>query len=188
MTWFLNNYTNERWAWSNALTPEECDDIIKIGESFNLSDAVLSNNNIDYTVRKSKTSWIDSEEYSWIYEKCSASISYINQQFFNYDLTYIQNLQFTKYESDGGHYGKHIDTSHTSVGNSRKLSFSILLSDPDSYLGGDLAMHYGPTPNYGKRVRGVMTAFPSWMLHEVEPVTSGVRYSLVGWCCGPQFK
>ena len=187
MTWFLNSYTDERWAWSNALTPEECDDIIKIGESLNLSDGVLSNNIINYDIRKSKTSWIKRETHPWIYQKCATIISSINQQFFNYDLTYIEDLQFTKYESGGDYYGKHIDNSYASFG-SRKLSFSILLSEPDSYLGGDLAMHYEQTPVYGKRVRGVMTAFPSWMLHEVEPVTSGVRYSLVGWCCGPKFK
>ena len=33
-----------------------------------------------------------------------------------------------------------------------------------------------------------MIMFPSTMLHEVTPVTRGVRRSLVGWVLGPRLK
>ena len=44
-----------------------------------------------------------------------------------------------------------------------------------------------PDPSV-KRKRGFLTAFPSFSLHEVSPVTKGERYSLVGWITGPAFK
>jgi len=37
------------------------------------------------------------------------------------------------------------------------------------------------------RALGSISFFPSYTIHEVTPVTSGVRYSLVGWACGPAF-
>ena len=36
--------------------------------------------------------------------------------------------------------------------------------------------------------RGTAIFFPSYVLHEVKPVTKGLRYSLVIWVTGPKFK
>ena len=36
--------------------------------------------------------------------------------------------------------------------------------------------------------KGMITFFPSWLIHDVTPVTQGTRYSLVGWVNGPNFK
>ena len=36
--------------------------------------------------------------------------------------------------------------------------------------------------------QGKLILFPSYVLHEVKPVTKGERYSLVAWITGPQFK
>jgi predicted 2-oxoglutarate/Fe(II)-dependent dioxygenase YbiX len=33
-----------------------------------------------------------------------------------------------------------------------------------------------------------MTLFPSFTVHEVKPVTKGIRYSLVGWVVGEKLK
>lgn len=35
---------------------------------------------------------------------------------------------------------------------------------------------------------GTVVVFPSFLLHGVENVTSGVRYSLVTWMVGPSFR
>ena len=43
-------------------------------------------------------------------------------------------------------------------------------------------------PETLKKDLGAMSIFPSNTLHEVKPVTSGVRYCLVGWCNGPRLK
>jgi PKHD-type hydroxylase len=38
------------------------------------------------------------------------------------------------------------------------------------------------------RERGVVIAFPSYVLHRVTPITSGTRKSVVIWITGPKFK
>jgi len=96
-------------------------------------------------------------------------------------------LQFTKYDSSGEHYSKHTDMSYEKIPQ-RKLSFSIQLSEPTDYVGGDLIIYLNSHGTVLNRDQGIMSAFHSYTLHEVVPVTSGVRYSLVGWVLGPNYK
>ena len=70
----------------------------------------------------------------------------------------------------------------------RKLSFSLQLSDPEDYNGGDLVIYNGNKPVKTKRQRGYMLVFPSFSVHEVTKLTKGTRYSLVGWIAGENFK
>jgi PKHD-type hydroxylase len=70
----------------------------------------------------------------------------------------------------------------------RKLSLTIQLSDPFSYNGGELHLFTGNEPTIIPKEQGKLISFPSYVLHEVTPVTKGERYSLVAWITGPQFK
>jgi PKHD-type hydroxylase len=74
----------------------------------------------------------------------------------------------------------------------RKLSFSIQLSDPASYEGGDLEFNTGEpwSDEYRLQIRnqGTLISWPGFVLHGVTPVTRGVRRSLVGFCVGPDFQ
>jgi PKHD-type hydroxylase len=36
--------------------------------------------------------------------------------------------------------------------------------------------------------KGLVAAFPSYVLHRVTPVTRGIRKTLVVWLTGPRFK
>ena len=91
-----------------------------------------------------------------------------------------------KYSADrDDHYTWHTDSiSGDSV---RKLSFTIQLTNPTEYAGGDLEFMPAITD---KKIReqGTMTIFPSYMVHRVAPVTSGVRHTIVGWIYGPDFR
>ena len=111
---------------------------------------------------------------------------FLVKTFFNYDLTALEDLQFTIY-NEGQFYKKHIDTLYSS-NQLRKLSFTIQLTDPSEYEGGDVLAHFSEEPVTLKKDLGVMSLFPSNSLHEVTPITRGTRYSLVGWCTGPRFK
>ena len=71
--------------------------------------------------------------------------------------------------------------------NYRKLSITVQLSDPSDYEGGDLQFLITREPVTAKREKGNAIVFPSFMIHQVKPVTKGVRYSLVCWCSGPAF-
>lgn len=93
----------------------------------------------------------------------------------------VQLLRYGAESSDG--YVEHIDLGPTT--SLRKLSFSLLLSDPTSFDGGDLS--FG-SPLALARAQGTLTVFPSYLSHAVTPVTSGTRYAVVGFAIGPAFR
>jgi PKHD-type hydroxylase len=71
----------------------------------------------------------------------------------------------------------------------RKLSFSIQLSDPDDYEGGNVQLLDEAGNNYiAPRKRGCICLFDSRTQHRVLKVTKGTRKSIVGWVVGPRWK
>lgn len=82
------------------------------------------------------------------------------------------------------HFRSHVDAGEFAA--SRKLSFSLQLSDPSKYLGGDLVIS-GQNVT-GSREQGSLTVFSSMSSHEVTPVYSGRRHAVVGWVHGPTFR
>ena len=131
---------------------------------------------------------ISSVEFSYPSETYKTSEGYLHIPIKVKNFKDIQSLQFTSYDAkDKGFYQKHIDMMYKGTG-TRKLSLTVQLSDGADYEGGDLLLHYKNDPDVGFRNQGTATFFPSWMLHEVTPVTKGKRYSLVAWIQGPRFK
>jgi len=136
----------------------------------------------------------------------------------DYDYDYFESVQFTKYDPgqfygwhhDGGsckhsaYKFKHDYTpsdgfQHTNnqkmANKVRKLSFTLNLVDGDEYAGGDLKFDYGPHSDGERfntcteiRPQGSAIVFPSYMYHQVTPVTKGTRYSLVNWIIGNPFR
>ena len=70
----------------------------------------------------------------------------------------------------------------------RKRSLVLQLSDPSDYEGGDLEFFVSAEPTPVERKKGLIVAFPSFVLHHVTPVTSGTRRTLVVWLSGPKFR
>lgn len=199
--WPMELTTNEIWSYNiNVFTPKECKQIIQIGEfgidSSPITYGITGNNPVGVDlnelakVRRSPISWIrsDKENNRWIFERLTNHILATNKQYYNYDLADIQSLQFTCYDAkEKGFYDKHVDMMYQGVG-TRKLSVTIQLSDGEDYEGGNLLLHHKANPDIAPRDQGTAVFFPSWMLHEVTPVTKGKRYSLVAWVLGPKFK
>ena len=71
---------------------------------------------------------------------------------------------------------------------SRKFSLVLQLTDPADYEGGNLQIMVGREPQTVRKQRGLIAAFPSYTVHQVTPVVSGSRQSLVAWVTGPAFK
>jgi PKHD-type hydroxylase len=92
----------------------------------------------------------------------------------------VQVLRYTGETAD--HYVPHMDLSPAA--SLRKLSFSLLLSDPATFGGGDLCFS---APVTDARTQGTLSVFPSYLQHEVTPVTLGTRDAIVGWAIGPSF-
>jgi PKHD-type hydroxylase len=70
----------------------------------------------------------------------------------------------------------------------RKLSFVLFLNDVSEYEGGKLLLYNATEPLIPEALKGTIVFFPSYVLHEVTPVTKGTRNTLVGWVSGPRFK
>ena len=72
----------------------------------------------------------------------------------------------------------------------RKLSISVQLSNPRDYTGGEFRMHdiEEQPPRDTIRQRGTLIILPSLVRHEVTPVKTGTRFSLVGWYRGERWQ
>lgn len=82
----------------------------------------------------------------------------------------------------GMSYGTHVDNALMGQPALRAdVSFTLFLSEPDAYVGGELTLEdtAGETPI--KLAAGSAVVYPSTYLHRVNEVTSGVRYAVVGW-------
>ena len=175
-----------------AFSDEELDRIVAIGdEAEHISARVGGHEKPVEKVRTSKIAWINcNQDTTWLFEKLATIVRKANAENYRFDLSgFIDSLQYTIYDADdgrGGHYDWHIDP-HGTGHPLRKLSLSIQLSDSFDYEGGELQV-WGAQKQTLNKERGLIHIFPSWMLHRVTPVTSGVRKSLVAWVSGPDWR
>jgi PKHD-type hydroxylase len=167
---------------------------------------------VDREKRNARNSWIPTSH--WVAGFVWHYVQRANRENFLYDLENIdgESLQYTVY-GEGEYYGWHNDsglathykpvrTGNRGTGEQiaqdfinencervRKLSFSLLLSDPEDYRGGNLQLlDETGKPYIAPRHRGVITLFDSRTQHRVQKVTQGVRKSIVGWVTGPRWK
>jgi PKHD-type hydroxylase len=176
------------WAYANnVFSKEECEKIIKLGESKNLKKALIENGKEEKKIRASKINWIyPDKETAWIYSRLTDTVFNLNKEYFGFKLFgFTEGLQFTKYEAPSGQYVKHIDKMFG--GTIRKLSITVQLSDPKDYEGGALELTLSQKPDIMDKEQGKLIAFPSYVIHEVKAVTKGTRYSLVAWITGDAF-
>jgi PKHD-type hydroxylase len=178
-------------VWKAALTPKEVDAIIAYGDGLKPMKAELAGrkDNIDH-LRLTRVAWmLRNPEIAWLHARLEEMVLQINAQFYRYDLYGLNEpFQYTVYEgAEGGYYGWHVDMGEKNY-EPRKISLSLQLSEPCGYQGGDLELEVGDGPYKAEKARGTLIAFPSYVLHRVSPVTSGIRKSLVIWVAGPEFR
>ena len=194
-----NNY----YYFKQAISKENCKKILSIGRSKPLNSAtILSDKNkkiINKDKRDCKVIWINE---SWIYDLLNPFINEANKAAgWNFDFDWNQDMQYAKY--DKGHYfGWHTDQSpkpfiseNKNLNNkTRKISLTLQLTDPSEYNGGDFEFKWFSggkelieTTNDLKGM-GTFILFPSYIWHQVTPITKGTRESLVNWSVGYPFK
>ncbi|MGK7886999.1 MAG: Fe2+-dependent dioxygenase [Crocosphaera sp.] len=95
---------------------------------------------------------------------------------------HIHSLRFSRYEPDMN-YGSHTDNA---LMEGKKffrsdVSFTLFLSSPESYEGGELVIEK-PEANLSYKLQaGSIIFYPSSFLHRVETVKTGTRLVVVGW-------
>jgi PKHD-type hydroxylase len=134
-------------------------------------------------------------ENEWFITRINQAIEKVNERFYGFDLYGYSYFQYAEYEgSESGKYDAHTDIIFSEnkpeyMIDTRKLSLSLLLSEPEKdFTGGEFFIHLSGNPSLHALKKGQMIVFPSFMLHGVKPVISGVRKSIVIWVEGPKFK
>lgn len=92
-------------------------------------------------------------------------------------------IMFNRY-AGGDAYGFHVDDPVMGEGPAQlrsDLSFTLFLSEPDTYEGGALIIDGLDGEREIKLAAGSAVLYPTGALHRVTPVTSGERLAAVGW-------
>ena len=156
--------------------------------------------------RNSNVVWMDDR---WIYKEIQPYVNQANRNAgWNFEWDFSESCQFTKYKLNQ-YYDWHCDSWNkpydnpndvNTYGKIRKLSMTCQLTDGSEYEGGELQFdcrNYDPhMRDEDKHVltvkeilpKGSIVVFPSFMWHRVQPVTKGIRYSLVVWNLGYPFR
>jgi PKHD-type hydroxylase len=189
LTPYVKNVETAAW-WDGAFSNEELNWLQTKAKAADINAKVggVGNDATNLSLRRSQVSWLENNPNTkWVFEKLSDVVSKINAEHFHFDLTgFGEALQLTNYDqSEHGMYGWHQDFG---AGISRKLSMTVQLTDPSEYEGGNLQMFTSNEPKSVPKRRGLIAVFPSFVLHQVTPVTQGSRQSLVAWVSGPPFK
>lgn len=182
--------------WENAFADEEIEMIKHMTSAPVLMQeaevgGVGNQGNVDKNVRRSKINWLSSDDTDkrWIFNRLAHVVAELNYDHYRYDLTgFREAIQLTNYFSeDKGHYHWHVDSGN---GNVRKMSLVMQLTEPDKYEGGQLqiASPYNNDICDVPKQKGLVVIFPSTTKHQVTPVTSGHRQSLVSWIEGPPIR
>lgn len=178
--------------WDNGFTSEELDSICEMGERQPPQISMVGSGSgiVNNEIRTSIISWIDAQ--GWIADRLEFIANQLNGKYFGLDLWgFAEKLQYSVYKynkQSKGHYTWHMDQGPNTL-SPRKLSLVVQLSDPSEYEGGNLEFFTGlDEPEVAQKQRGIVYAFPSYVMHRVSPVTRGTRRSLVVWISGPRFK
>jgi PKHD-type hydroxylase len=185
------HYTDSFVSLLQVFTPEELDRIEAYGDALQADKAGFHAGAAKEAdkVRITRTAWIrPAEEVRWFYVRMEQVARSLNDQIYQFDLRgFSEPFQYTVYHgNEGGHYDWHVDQGK--LQQQRKLSFSLQLSDPAQYEGGELQAFASNDISTAPRERGAVIAFPSYVLHRVTPVTKGTRKSIVAWTSGPKFR
>ena len=212
------NISNYYWYFKSAVPPRICDEIIRHGLSqaetmartggYGDNNKELTKQEIKDIKRKRNSDlvWLNDK---WIFKELHPYVHLANKNAgWNFQWDVSESCQFTKYKLNQ-YYDWHCDSwdkpyenpnNNQMNGKIRKLSMTCQLTDGSEYEGGELEFDFR---NYDPHMRdeskhriqckeilpkGSIIVFPSFVWHRVKPVTKGVRYSLVMWTLGENWK
>jgi|TARA_X000001382_G_scaffold130626_1_gene126189 PKHD-type hydroxylase len=175
------------------LTPEQCNELISVGQKEpQIESSIGDKNKPNYKHRKSNISWIPFTQ-QFFYQTIEGWLEVTNNNFFGFDNPKItEACQYSEYSKDG-FYDWHMDSNITmeDMPTVRKISLTLLLSDPKDFEGGELEMFSGSFDSKDNKIdlkQGHGVFFASFIPHRVAPVIKGNRKSLVMWFGGPSIR
>lgn len=168
---------------AGAFSSEERQHALDLGRSLELSGSHQTSP--DPELRSARSAWIENcAEAAPLFESFRSLFAEANASF-GFTVEAIREpLLYVEYGA-GDHFTWHVDTWPKEVSN-RKISCSILLSEPREFDGGDLEFCPGGRL-LDSRDAGTAILFPSFTAHRLTKVTTGTRKALVAWIHGRPF-
>ena len=171
------NLKQKIFTKESVLDPDMCDKIIRFG-----------NENIQKSINKYPDMFgisfhscllpLNHESHIMLQDAWDKAIKYLD-----ISADFVEPYELKRYTPDD-FFGRHPDNYFCNKDRiDRKITMSIQLTDDNDYTGGDLLV-LGET---NTKKRGSVVAFPSYFPHEVKPINSGTRWSLISWAWGKDY-
>jgi len=175
-------------------TPQQCQMIVNAGHAEAPEKAKVGGGEkgaYDTKKRVTTISWIPFNKLPEMYKQIENQLSIVNLNHFGFDgVRLTEPAQFTEYPK-GGFYDWHMDLNafgQEGQNPIRKISMTLLLSDPKDFTGGDLMFSEMGDNKPLPLKQGQAIFFASFLRHKVAPVKKGIRRSMVMWFGGPPLK
>lgn len=183
-----NEYLKAVGQFPNVFSAEECRRLISLplpGVDAGVQSEDNSAGHVDYQARRTRERPVPPDpEYLWIYQRLGRVVKEANEKAYQFRLNDFMTVTVLEYSPDG-FFDWHLDLG-TGIFAARKLSLVTFLTPPEEYEGGELRFMDGGPPL--RLPQGATVIFPSYLMHKVEPVTRGNRFTLVSWIHGPSFS
>lgn len=194
-------YSKYYHVYPRAIPADVCQSIIQAGLALEQKPASVREGISDASARQSTIAFFtaDNPHHYWVFKLCEEWIRHANTNFFRFHLNRLESVQFTRYQP-GQYYGWHPDAFRDThieeryKGMNRKLSMTLQLSPEGHYAGGDfqIELPWVSPEKIDERIatlteareQGTMIVFHSHLWHQVQPITTGERFSLVAWYIG----
>lgn len=128
---------------------------------------------------------------NFLLERLIPTVNQSNIENFFLDISYgLMSSQLMLYE-EGDWFELHDDTNHWDNNfYDRKITVIIQLSDEKDYEGGStiLGMPNEIMQPEHQKEQGSLLVFPTFLVHEVKPITKGIRKGFICWFAGPKFR
>jgi hypothetical protein len=173
----FDNHLSESFC-DNIISRYQQDDIEKIEPTVGSGEGIIDRNTRD--VKR-----VLLPETVGIGGTLTATALNANHYWWKYNVTHANQTELLIYNKTH-HYTGHVDTIHEHSDITRKLTCLAILNN--EFEGGKFWINANGNKFYPPQNKGTVLVFPSYMIHGVEPVTKGVRYSCVTWLVGPYFK
>jgi predicted 2-oxoglutarate/Fe(II)-dependent dioxygenase YbiX len=184
----MKNINNYILVFDNIVTPALCDAVInEFSDEKEWVKTVIGDGRVDDKIRTAETiiisyphvieknSKVRAKLDKYIFASAGLAIKKYNEKFNNCKIQEDSGYELLRYK-EGQFYTQHTDSFKARP---RAVSCSFVLND--DYEGGEFAF-FDRELKY-KPKKGSCIMFPSNFMypHEIMPVTSGTRYSIITW-------
>ena len=161
----------------NVLDPDMCDSIIEFGKA-NVIKGVNKYTHLFEISFHACLLPLNHESHVKLADTWDEVSKHLNMP-----IDFVEPYELKRY-TPKDFFGKHTDNYFCHKdGIDRKITFSIQLTDEIDFTGGDFLI----LNQSGPRAKGSIVAFPSFFPHEVKPIDTGIRWSLISWAWGKDF-